>query len=29
MLDYYYARKFSIRLILEKIPFVVVSVVIG
>jgi tetratricopeptide (TPR) repeat protein len=29
MLDFYYARKFSLRLVLEKIPFVVVSVIIG
>jgi tetratricopeptide (TPR) repeat protein len=29
MLDYFYKRKLSIRLILEKIPFVVLSVTIG
>jgi len=28
-LDYYYSRKISLRLILEKIPFVAVSIVIG
>ncbi|MCX6269034.1 MAG: tetratricopeptide repeat protein [Bacteroidetes bacterium] len=29
MLDYFYARKFSMRLILEKIPYVIVSLIIG
>jgi hypothetical protein len=29
MLDYYYERRLSIRMIVEKIPFVVVSVIIG
>jgi hypothetical protein len=29
MLDYYYERKLSVRMILEKIPFVIVSIIIG
>lgn len=29
MLDFYYARKISVRMVLEKIPFVAVSVALG
>ncbi|MCX5876949.1 MAG: hypothetical protein NT087_11780, partial [Deltaproteobacteria bacterium] len=29
MLDYYYARRFSLRLVLEKVPFALLSIFIG